>query len=48
VSCNCRACLAEIVINAGLFALPPDGQVFFGVPHRECDLRRDFLHNAYR
>jgi hypothetical protein len=40
--------LVEFVVNAGLFAGPPAGEVFLGTPTNERDLRRDFLRNAYR
>jgi hypothetical protein len=40
--------LIELVINAGLFELPPPAQIFFGKPAIERDVRRDFLRNAYR
>jgi hypothetical protein len=40
--------LVEIVVNAGLFAIPPAADVFLGTPAAERDVRRDFLRNAYR
>jgi hypothetical protein len=38
-----RRWFGEVIVNAGLFAAPPDADVFLGTPAQARDLRRDLL-----